>query len=501
MSRRYLIDDSESSASDFSETDVSYSSPHGRRRVRRQSFSRSRQRRSPDSNAYLSPNLISTVRRSASTGNRRRRGRGDEPMVVIDVNNDVRNRQDSRDRHDRYERIDRHDRTDRHDRHDRHQRLVDFEDDDLEILRAHRRARAVSNLPAPRTPSPRQQQRDWEVLMDQRLLAQNDLRQDLQITKQQQEIERLERQLIRQKEKKRSEQPERRESHSRPRHRYEDIYYEDDLAEKLRKLERLEKAKRAEEEQRLADARAKVKRLEEMERKAEEEEEANRLAQEKHLKEIEEREKINAEKERIKKEIKDEEARKAHEAAERQKELIILKSQAVEEFKRAEDAKRLKELKEKEQKDREFRERLKSELGCSEEQIEKMLNKEKKEEEKKEKEKKEKEKENDGKLVILEPERTTFIKVHRKWLLPATLEAFRLPWDWDDRDPNYIIIKKFISEEFQEELFSHTRRIREGKLVTETSTTLTELKVNDRKKDKMYLVRKKNPSGKAWIFT
>lgn len=69
------------------------------------------------------------------------------------------------------------------------------------------------------------------------------------------------------------------------------------------------------------------------------------------------------------------------------------------------------------------------------------------------------------------------------------------------RDPNFIIIKQFITEEFQEELFSHTRRIREGKLVTETSTTLTELKVNDRKKDKMYLVRKKSPSGKAWIFT
>jgi hypothetical protein len=69
------------------------------------------------------------------------------------------------------------------------------------------------------------------------------------------------------------------------------------------------------------------------------------------------------------------------------------------------------------------------------------------------------------------------------------------------RDSNYIIIKQFITEEFQEELFSHSRRIREGKLVTETSTTLTELKVNDHKKDKMYLVRKKSPSGKAWIFT
>lgn len=68
-------------------------------------------------------------------------------------------------------------------------------------------------------------------------------------------------------------------------------------------------------------------------------------------------------------------------------------------------------------------------------------------------------------------------------------------------DSNYIIIKQWISEDFQEELFAHTRRLREGKLVTQTSNTLTELKVNDKKKDKMFLVRKKSPSRRAWIFT
>jgi hypothetical protein len=394
MPRRYILDDSESSSSEFSETDISLSSPHGRRRIKRQSFSRSRQRVSPNSNAYLDPNLISTVRRSASTGNRRHRE--NEPMVIIDVNNDVRNRQDSRDRHDRYER------TDRHDRHDRHQRIADFDDDDIEVLRSHRRNRASSNVSATRTPSPRQQQRDWEVLMDQRILARNDIRQDLEITKQQQEIDRLERQLSRHKEKKR---PEKSESHSR--HRFEEIHYEDDLSEKLRKLDRLEKAKRNEEEQRLAEVRAKVKRLEEMERRAEEEEEAKRLAHERHLKEIEERENIKAEKDRLKKELQDEEARKALEESERKKELAMLKAQAVDEWKRAEDSKRLKEIKEKEAKDREFKERLRAEFGYSEEQIEKMLNK-KNDEEKKEKKK---EKDKDGKLVILEPEKTTFIKV------------------------------------------------------------------------------------------
>lgn len=94
--------------------------------------------------------------------------------------------------------------------------------------------------------------------------------------------------------------------------------------------------------------------------------------------------------------------------------------------------------------------------------------------------------------------------------------AFRLPWDWDDvsdilyrrgnansiqRDGNYIIIKQWVSEDFQKELFAHTRRLREDKLVTKTSNSLTELKVNDRRKDKMYLVRKKSPGRRAWIFS
>jgi len=94
----------------------------------------------------------------------------------------------------------------------------------------------------------------------------------------------------------------------------------------------------------------------------------------------------------------------------------------------------------------------------------------------------------------------TLAQVHRKHLLPETLLAYNLPWDWDERDSNYIIIKRWITEDFQEELFAHTRRIREGKLVAQTSSSTTELRVNDRNKDKMYLVRKKSPSRKLRIF-
>ena len=64
-------------------------------------------------------------------------------------------------------------------------------------------------------------------------------------------------------------------------------------------------------------------------------------------------------------------------------------------------------------------------------------------------------------------------------------------------DTNFIVIKQWISEEFQEDLFAHTRRIREGKVLAQTSHSMTELKVNDRNKDKMFLVRKKSPRSRV----
>lgn len=529
--RRWIVDDETESESEFSETDVSYTRPGGRTTVKRRSFSRVR-RDSPNSNAFLTPAIIAPPpRRSASTGGRRRRG-GDDPIVVVDVHNDVK--QSSRDAR----------------RSNMDQRLAQREDDieEIDIIRSRRQPRIVADIPVSRTPSPRQQQRDWELLMDQRILAKNDVRQDMELAKQQQEIERLERQLAKSREKRRDEH---RGSVSRRRLAEEEVW-EDELAERLRKLDMLEASKRTEEEQKLADYRSKVKRLEEiereqriaeeqkladyrakvkrleeaehkaaeeeearrlakikrledMERKAAEEEEAKRIAQEKHLKEIEKREKIKAERDRIIKEIKDEEARKALEEENRKKEMAELKRKAIEEWQRAEEAKKLKEIEEQKARDKEFRERLKLEFGYSEEEIEKMLKKKHDQEGKKEEKHEHHHHHDGGAVVVLEPprEKTTFIRVHRKYLLPATLDAFKLPWDWDDRDGNYIIIKQWISEDFQEELFAHTRRLRGGnggKLIEETSTTLTELKVNDRKRDKMYLVRKKNP-GKSWIFT
>ncbi|GIJ84825.1 hypothetical protein Asppvi_003676 [Aspergillus pseudoviridinutans] len=142
--------------------------------------------------------------------------------------------------------------------------------------------------------------------------------------------------------------------------------------------------------------------------------------------------------------------------------------------------------------DKEFRERLRAELGCSEEEIEAIIKKTVKSETEEGKKPEEEQDHPD------ETKKPTWIKVHRKYLLPETLMVYHLPWDWDEDDSNYIIIKKWVTEELQEELFSHTRRLREDKVTAQTSSSATELKVNDRNKDKINLVRKRSPIGQEY---
>ncbi|KAF5859391.1 hypothetical protein ETB97_002898 [Aspergillus alliaceus] len=83
------------------------------------------------------------------------------------------------------------------------------------------------------------------------------------------------------------------------------------------------------------------------------------------------------------------------------------------------------------------------------------------------------------------PEEThTWIRVHRKDLLQDTLVAYGLPWDWDEEDGNYLIIKEWIGEDFREKLFDHTKRLRDRKLV-EIRNTMKDVKEYDRMMDNM----------------
>ncbi|KAN0069775.1 hypothetical protein V8E54_012081 [Elaphomyces granulatus] len=604
------------SSSDYSESDVSVD----KRAYVKKKRSTSRHRNHRDTKAYLVP---APVQRSASTGGRRHRREQQPPTVVVDINNDMTSRHLNKDRTKVTPKY-----------------YGEVADTSEREVRSHRRHRASSTVSS-RTPSP--YQRDWEMVVDQRLLKNNDTRQDFELMKHeqeigamrhQQEIERLERLLSKDRES-------HRESHREPPRepprevtrevqlvRQEEDYYDDDVHEKLKKLERLERKKQLEEERRVIELREKARKLEDRERLITEEDRAKRLTRDQQLqelerrekeksevdrkirdrqyqdlekkereksdlerllrdrqlndlekkekekydldrlvheqqlrelekkekervdlekltreqkfRELERREKDKAERDRIRKEIKDEEARRELEEQERRKEQDKIRAAAIEEYKRVEERKRMEALREKEKRDREFNDRLKG-LGYTDEQIDAIVNKKKKDEmekmqqekariekmererremerkemEKREKEKREREKrEREEDIDVRESEtKMTYIKVNRKYLLPDTLNAYHLPWDWDEvskvyprvaRDGNYIIIKTYVSKELQEELFAHTRRLREPKLITEQSSSLTELRVNDKNKDKLYLVRKKSPAPtrrRSWILS
>ena len=53
-------------------------------------------------------------------------------------------------------------------------------------------------------------------------------------------------------------------------------------------------------------------------------------------------------------------------------------------------------------------------------------------------------------------------------------------------------------------MFEHTRKVRSRKAITAGPVEIekeTRLYVNDKNKDKMYLVRKKSPNRRSWMFT
>lgn len=70
------------------------------------------------------------------------------------------------------------------------------------------------------------------------------------------------------------------------------------------------------------------------------------------------------------------------------------------------------------------------------------------------------------------------------------------------RDTNYIIIKQWIPEGDQVVLFEHTKKLRERKMITDSTMELR------REKDNLLLVRKKSPGrsrsrskSRSWMLT
>ena len=108
--------------------------------------------------------------------------------------------------------------------------------------------------------------------------------------------------------------------------------------------------------------------------------------------------------------------------------------------------------------------------------------------------------------LAIEAGRPTYIRVQVRHLFPQTLEAYQLPWEYDPSDDRYILIKDYISHEFQQELFEHTRRlkIRQEKLLGAEGLTTLKPEV---KTDDMLLVRRKSdsknksPVRRSWMFS
>lgn len=141
----------------------------------------------------------------------------------------------------------------------------------------------------------------------------------------------------------------------------------------------------------------KMKKLEELERKEEEEEQQKKFKEQLLLAE----------------------AKKAA----KKKEEEEMKKLAVEEYNVKRLEKEVQEKQEKEKADKEFEKRVKTTFGAagySEESIKKIL------------EGKKGEKGHKGPKKIMDLTRPTYIKVHRKYLSPDTLDVYDLPWEWDD---------------------------------------------------------------------
>jgi hypothetical protein len=64
------------------------------------------------------------------------------------------------------------------------------------------------------------------------------------------------------------------------------------------------------------------------------------------------------------------------------------------------------------------------------------------------------------------------------------------------------VIKQYVDQELQDRLFEHTRMLKERKMITGPieKDTVTTLKVRDKSKDNMFLVRKKSKSPGRKIY-
>ncbi|KAK5079208.1 hypothetical protein LTR64_002372 [Lithohypha guttulata] len=300
--------------------------------------------------------------------------------------------------------------------------------------------------------------------------------------------------------------------------RIEDRERKEKLREEQLLLRYQERQRQEEDDQRRILAEAEAKRTrKEVEAKAE----ADRLLarqKEKEAKEKAERLRIIAEE----KARSDKERKEAEEERKRillEEELRRKKEKEEAEVLRkrilAEEVERKKKEKEKaEKEEEEFQQKVKEKFmraGYSPDYIEDILDEKKKSSSLARVGSKSRRRENQ---LALEVSRPTYIRVQVRHLSEDTLDYYGLPWEYDENDRRYILIKEYIGHDFQQELFEHTRKLRVKKqkllitdgYVKDTVTTLKPKDVyKDSRSDEMFVVRRKSvsksPSRRSWMFT
>jgi hypothetical protein len=130
--------------------------------------------------------------------------------------------------------------------------------------------------------------------------------------------------------------------------------------------------------------------------------------------------------EKYKTEMEIKKAKEQLKKAEAEKEAKELEKRAVEKWQREQDAKKAKEKKEKEEVDKKVEEELRARLmkagNLSPRQIDDLIHNSKKDDHD------DRRHINELRIAVSRP---TYIKVHKKHLLPETLEVYGLPWTYD----------------------------------------------------------------------
>ncbi|KAF4122383.1 hypothetical protein GMORB2_7375 [Geosmithia morbida] len=178
------------------------------------------------------------------------------------------------------------------------------------------------------------------------------------------------------------------------------------------------------------------------------------------LDEIKRREARAAEQARLKEELELKRLKEQQEAAEEEKARKKAEDEAIERYKKREAERRAKEQKEREESEKEYKRRLQEDLinsGLDEKAISAII-----------KNKKVPEAQASAASAAATAAsptmntvaRPTYTRMARKHLSIETLRQYHIEWDYDMANPEYVLIKRWVPEWEQDDLWKHTKNLR-----------------------------------------